>query len=91
MLIDYTKHDAVKPWLKPLTLGKKWSNYVGLPVYRFFGLTSMIGDSRELGRALVDLACGDGRDIHVDGASPEGRCLGVDGTRNFCKQRVALA
>ncbi|KAG9258287.1 uncharacterized protein F5Z01DRAFT_645577 [Emericellopsis atlantica] len=90
MLIDYRKHEAVKPWLKPLTLGKKWSNWVGLPVYSFFGMTSMIGDSRELGRALVDLSCGDGEDIHVEGVSPEGRCLGVVGTRNWCKERKPL-
>lgn len=90
MLIDYSKNEDVKPWLKPLTFGKKWSNYVGLPLYRFLGLSSMVGDSRELGRASVDLACGDGSDVNVAGASDEGRCLGVVGTRNWCKQRKEL-
>lgn len=89
MLIDYTKHDEVKPWLKPLTMGKKWSNYVALPLYRFLGLSAMVGDSREMGQGMVDLAVGGGEDLDgVVGASAEGRSLGVVGMRNWCKQGV---
>ncbi|GJN68117.1 hypothetical protein PLICBS_002160 [Purpureocillium lilacinum] len=86
-LIDYSTHDAIKPWLKPLPLAKKWTNGVILPLYRFLGLTSIMGTSQELGQAMKDLVISDGRDVDVAGASPEGRCLGAVGMRNWTQAR----
>uniref|UniRef100_A0A0L0MYM9 NAD(P)-binding domain-containing protein n=1 Tax=Tolypocladium ophioglossoides (strain CBS 100239) TaxID=1163406 RepID=A0A0L0MYM9_TOLOC len=86
-LIDYSQHEAIKPWLKPLPLAKKWTNGVILPLYRFLGLTSILGSSEELGQAMKDLVICDGQDVDVAGASPEGRCMGAVGMRNWTKER----
>jgi hypothetical protein len=83
--IDYGKHDEIKQWIKPLTMVKKLSNYVLLPLYRVFGMSFVIGTSQELGYASVGLAKSDGKDLDIEGASPEGRCLGVVGMRNWSK------
>ncbi|ODA79284.1 hypothetical protein RJ55_04877 [Drechmeria coniospora] len=86
-LIDYSTHDAIKPWLKPLPWTKKWTNGVILPLYRFLGLSNIMGTSQELGQSMMDLAICDGQDVDVEGASPEGRCLGAVGMRNWTRVR----
>ncbi|KAF4311781.1 putative nucleoside-diphosphate-sugar epimerase protein [Botryosphaeria dothidea] len=86
-LIDYSYHTAVHPYIKyPLPLPKKISNWVLIPVFRFFGSVN-VTRSEDLGTVLTELAYGDGADLTVEGASHGGRYIGVVGMANYMKDK----
>ncbi|GME55509.1 putative nucleoside-diphosphate-sugar epimerase protein [Neofusicoccum parvum] len=88
-LIDYSYHTAVHAYIRyPLPLPKKFSNWLLIPVFRFFG-SVQVTRSEDLGTVLTELAYGDGADMTVAGASHGGRCIGVVGMASYIKEKKA--
>lgn len=83
--VDPTYHEEVKPYIPQRTGIMGAFEKAALPVLRPL-LPSMISPTRELGKVLVELACGDGA-AHKEGesgVSGEGRTL-----NNAAMRRIA--
>jgi hypothetical protein len=72
--VDPAKHEEIKAWIPK---GALWKQVLGPPmigvVKTFF--PSHMSPTRELGKALVDLAMSDGTPLEGEGVSGEGRTI----------------
>lgn len=86
-LIDYSKHDDIKPYIKyPLPFSKLLTQYALIPLFRFCG-SPLLGTSQDLGLVMVDLAAGSGAKIQTEGAARGGRCIGVAAMAQYAQEK----